>query len=78
MKKFEVLATDNFKNREIKPFKINSIGVRLESNLLNINIEDIGLDLSEISQILERYKLKKKYYRLKDGSFINLEEITLT
>ena len=25
MKKFEVLATDNFKNREIKPFKINSI-----------------------------------------------------
>ena len=74
MKKFEVLATDNFKNREIKPFKINSIGVRLESNLLNINIEDIGLDLSEISQILERYKLKKKYYRLKDGNYINLTD----
>lgn len=74
MKKFEVLATDNFKNREIKPFKINSIGVRLESNLLNINIEDIGLDLSEISQILERYKLKKKYYRLKDGNYINIAD----
>jgi SNF2 family DNA or RNA helicase len=73
MKKFEVLATDNFKNRQIKPFKINSIGVRLESNLLNINIEDIGLDINEISQILERYNLKKKYYRLKDGNYINIE-----
>ena len=74
MKKFEVLATDNFKNREIRPFKINSIGVRLESNLLNINIEDIGLDLNEISEILERYKLKKKYYRLKDGNYINIAD----
>ena len=28
----------------------------------------------ELEEIMQRYKLKKKYYKLKDGSFINLEE----
>ena len=74
MKKFEVLATDNFKNREIRQFKINSIGVRIESNLLNIDFSEIGLDINEIGDILEKYRLRKKYYRLKDGNYLNLED----
>ena len=36
MKKFEVLATDNFKSKEITKTKIENIGVRVENNLLEI------------------------------------------
>ena len=37
MKKFEVLATDSFKKREIRQPKAESLGVRIENNLLNID-----------------------------------------
>ena len=73
MDKFEVLATENFKQKEVKMPKISSLGVRQENNLLEINFENIDFDLSELSKIMEKYKLKKKYHRLKNGSFLNLD-----
>ena len=74
MQKFEVLATENFKSKEIKKPKIGTIGVRVENNLLSIDLSKISIDIKELQDIMQRYELKKKYYRLKDGSFINLEE----
>ena len=74
MKKYEILATDNFKKKEIHSFQIKSIGIRLENNLLQIDLSKIGIDLSDLSEMLKKYQLKKKFYRLKDGSFIKLEE----
>lgn len=73
MQKFEVMVTDNFKSKKIKEPKIDNIGVKIENNLLVINLENINYDKNEIKEILQRYALKKKYYRLKDGSFIDLE-----
>lgn len=74
MKKFEVLATDNFKQREIKNPKIETLGVKLENNLLDIDFSNLDFDPSELKEIMQKYHLKKKYHRLKDGSFLNLEE----
>ena len=74
MKKFEVLATENFRQKEVKTPKISSLGVKQENNLLEIDFENIDFDLSELSQIMEKYKLKKKYHRLKNGSFIELDK----
>lgn len=74
MKKFEVLATDNFKQREIKKPKIESLGVKVENNLLDIDFSNLDFDPSELKEIMQKYHLKKKYHRLKDGSFLNLEE----
>lgn len=74
MQKFEVLATDNFKKREIREPKIGSLGVRIENNLLNIDFSNIDFSFDELSEIMEKYRLKKKYHRLKDGSFLKLEE----
>lgn len=74
MKKFEVLATDNFKQKEIKQPKMGNLGVRIENNLLNIDLGSLDFDPSELKEIMQKYHLKKKYHRLKDGSFINLEE----
>ena len=45
MQKFEVLATENFKSKEIKRPKIGTIGVRVENNLLSIDLIIINIDL---------------------------------
>ena len=74
MQKFEIMVTDNFKTKEIKQPKIGSMGVRVENDLLTIDLEKINIDIQELQEIMEKYNLKKKYHKLKDGSFINLEE----
>ena len=74
MKRFEVLATENFKSKEIRKPKIGTIGVRVENNLLSIDLKKLNIDVEELKDVMKKYQLKKKYFRLKDGSFLNLEE----
>lgn len=74
MKKFEVLATDNFKSKEIIRPKICSLGVKIENNLLSVDLSQLNIDLSELEEIIKKYKLKKKYHRLKNGDFLDLED----
>ena len=74
MQKFEVLITENFKTKQINhKAKISSIGVKVENNLLSIDLTNLDIDTKELENIMQRYSLKKKYYRLKNGSFLNLE-----
>lgn len=74
MKNFEVLATDNFKEKEIKSTYPINLGVKIENNLLDIDFSNLNFDVAELQEIMKKYKLKKKYHRLKNGSFINLED----
>lgn len=73
MQKFEVLVTDKLKNKQIINTKTLNIGVRIENDLIKLDIENLDLSEVELKDILKKYRLKRKYYRLKDGSFINLE-----
>lgn len=73
MQQFDVLVTDNFKRKQIRTTKIGSIGVKVENNLLEIDLNNLNINPEELDQIMEKYSLKKKYHRLKDGSFIDLE-----
>ena len=74
MQKFAVMVTENFKKKEIRTPKMTGIGVRVENDLLTIDLSKIDINAQELQGIMEKYSLKKKYYRLKDGSFINLED----
>ena len=74
MQKFEVLVTDNFKGKQIRQPKMGALGVKIENDLLSINLEEINIDKKELKYIMEKYSLKKKYHRLKDGSFISLQD----
>ena len=73
MKNFEVLATDNFKSKEIRKAENITVGVKIENNLLDIDLSNLNFDADELKQIMKKYKLKKKFFRLKNGSFLNLE-----
>ena len=73
MKDYEVLATDAFKNKEIKQPKISSVGVKVNNGLLEVDISKINIDIAEIKDILKDYRIKKKYHRLKNGDFLDLD-----
>ncbi|MGB4439072.1 MAG: SNF2 helicase associated domain-containing protein, partial [Sedimentibacter sp.] len=69
----EVNISDDFKKINIRYPKSMSMGVKLSSNLIELDIDKLEFDPSELKDILSSYKIRKKYFRLKDGSFLNLE-----
>lgn len=73
MQKFEVLVTEKLKNRQIINTKSFNMGVRIQNDLLEIEVEGLSLSEEELREIFKRYHLKKKYFRLRDGSFLNIE-----
>lgn len=58
-------------------FKTN---LRLSSdlNLLEFDIENTIIPKEELNELFRNYRLKKKYYRLKNGDFIDLESQDIT
>lgn len=49
------------------------IGVRLSGDLLEMDVDVPDMDMNEMYDILSAYKLRKKYYRMKNGDFMSLE-----
>ncbi len=72
MNDFEVLATDKFKNKQIRQPKISNIGIKIDNGLLELDISKMNIDISEIKEVLKNYSIKKKYYKLKSGDYLNL------
>ena len=72
MDDFEVLATDKFKNKQIKQPKISNIGIKIDNGLLELDISKMNIDINEIKDILKDYNIKKKYHKLKNGDFLDL------
>lgn len=73
MKNYEVLVTDNFRKKEVKHPKVSNVGIKIENNLLKIDLADFNFSATDLAEIMERYRLKKKFYRAADGTFIDLE-----
>lgn len=69
----EVNISDDFKKINIRYPKSMSMGVKLSSNLIELDIEKLEFHPSELKDILMNYKKRKKYFRFKNGSFLNLE-----
>ena len=70
----EVYTTEKFDRKKIKKSDKTSIGVKVNNNLLEIDFESLPIDKKELKEVLQKYKENKKYHRLKDGSFITLED----
>lgn len=70
----EVYVSDALKAVRVHPPAAVSVGVRMESNLLRITFDVRGMDLAELEEALASYRKAKKYHRLRDGSFLSLDE----
>ncbi|MBR3646710.1 MAG: SNF2 helicase associated domain-containing protein [Lachnospiraceae bacterium] len=73
----EVQTTDAFRKLKIKRIPKITVGVSVQSELLNLNIASDELSKEELIGILFGHRRKKKYYRLKNGDFINLQDDSL-
>ena len=74
MNDFEILVTEKFKSKEIKRPKLSSVSIKLDSGLLELDISKLDFDINEIKNVLKNYNIKKKYYKLKNGDFLSLEQ----
>lgn len=74
----DIYATDKFKKLEIRDSVNISMGVRIESDLLEINFDTVDFPIDELQDVLASYRLHKKYYRMKNGSFVNIEDSALS
>lgn len=69
----DVFISDELKHMEIKQDAQFKVGVHLNVDLLEVDVQSIDVAPEEIYQILLSYKQKKKYHRLKKGGFLDLE-----
>lgn len=73
----EVRCTKRFLGyHAVRPVKV-SVGVSVSAGLLELDISTDDIPRSELLDILASYREKKRYYRLKDGSFVNLDDSSL-
>ena len=73
----EVRCTNRFRSKHtLKTVKV-SVGVSLSGGLLDLNISTDDISSQELLDVLKSYQQKKKYYKLKSGEFVNLQEQNL-
>ena len=73
----EVRCTQRFLSyHNVSRVKV-SVGVSVSSDLLELDISTEDIPASELLGILKSYRIKQKYYRLKDGAFVDLEDSSL-
>ena len=66
-------GSDAFRRNLARPMPVVRVGVSIDSGLLDISVLSKDLSPEELLDILNSYREKKRYYRLKSGEFINLE-----
>jgi SNF2 family DNA or RNA helicase len=71
----EVYYSESFKNTKVYGKSSLKGGIRLnEDNLLEFSFELEGVGREELKNIFSALREKKKYYKLKEGSFVSLED----
>jgi SNF2 family DNA or RNA helicase len=70
----EVHCTDRFKSRSIRRNVKISVGVSVKSEIMDLEISADSLSTQELLDILNSYRLKKKYHRLKNGDFVDITD----
>ncbi len=67
----EVYVSDALKRKEYTP-KV-TVGLSLAGEKLEITMTSEEMSQDELFEVLSRYQRKKKFYRLKNGSFVNMD-----
>ena len=76
--KYEVFTTENFKKLNLKKeFNMSTTFSIGKDNILTYNFNLDGIDSDELVNIFKSIKDKKKYYKLKNNSIIDLENNNL-
>jgi len=69
----EVFVSDALKLIKVSAAPRPAVGISLSGDLLELKMTAQDLSLEQLQEILCKYDRKKKYFRLKNGEFINME-----
>jgi SNF2 family DNA or RNA helicase len=72
-----VHISDRLKRYALNPPFKAPVGVSLDGGLLKLDLDTGDLPLEQLADILSAYREKRKYFRLKDGSFLKLSDMAL-
>ena len=67
----EVFISDALRRIEVRNSPKVTVGVSLSGNLLELSMTAGDMSREDLIDILSRYNKKKKFYRLKNGAFVN-------
>ena len=70
----EVLCTDRFRGCHVVRRVKTAVGVSVSSGMLDLKIDTGDIPPEELVELLHSYRQKKKYHRLKNGTFVRMEE----
>ena len=70
----ELYVSESLKAIKVTAPPMVSAGINVRGNLLELSVDIPEMSDAEIGEILSAYRMKKKYYRLKNGDFMRLEE----
>ncbi len=70
----EVMSTARFDSLTVRRSVRIQVGVSVESELMDLRISSGDVSLEELAEILNSYRLKKKYHRLRNGDFVRMDE----
>jgi len=70
----DVCLPEDWNHMRILPKPNVSVGVRTMGDWLELTVDMGQLDGVDLSRVLEAYRQKKPYYRLKTGEFLTMEE----
>ena len=73
----EVHTTERFRNVNVRKSPKLKVGVSVESEIMNLSVSSDDLNQEELLQLLQNYRMKKKYYRLKNGDFVAVNDADL-
>ncbi len=72
--KAEVYISDRLKRLSVSSMSKVNVGISVVHDLLQLDLFSSSLTPAQLSEVMSRYDRKKKYYRLKSGEFITLND----
>ena len=77
MKYGDVHSTASFDRLKVKRRTNLSVGVKVDNGLLELDIKSEDISLEELAAIVNSYRQKKKYHKLKSGDLVRTDDENL-
>ena len=70
----EVQGTEFFRQNRVRRVPQVTVGISVKSGVMDLSVTSGELSAQELLELMNSYQKKKKYYRLKSGEFLSLQD----
>ncbi len=73
----QVFTTEEFDSLVSSRRPTVSMGLSLHANLIDLKVSAEDFPQNELAELLESYRLRRRYHRMRDGRFLDMAEVDL-